>query len=460
VQDAAYGTLLREPRRALHARIAEALEREFTDIAESQPELVARHCAEAGLTEKAASLWGKAGHRSLARSALAEAVAQLTRALDQITLLPPTLALRRERIKLEVALINPLSHVKGFASPESKAAVERARLSIEKAKTLGQPPEDPLLLFSVLWAALAANYVAFNGDILRDIGAQFLALAEKEETTAPVLIAHRSMATLLLCAGDVVQSRPHYDQAIALYDPTQHRSLATRFEQDARVATLSYRSIALWTLGHPEAALGGSYQAVFDAREVDHAATSMYALTVTSLSHILCADYAKANMQLDEAVALADEKGALFWKATATVLQGCVLALTGKPSDAVQMISDGTAAFRSTGATLWMPLYLSYLARVHADLGRFDDAWRCIGEAATLAETTKERWCEADIHRIAGEIALMSPERDTVLAEARFERARSRSHVSSKQSPGSYAPRSAWRGCGAIRANDGRRTIF
>ena len=80
-----------------------------------------------------------------------------------------------------------------------------------------------------------------------------------------------------------------------------------------------------------------------------------------TLSHILCADYAKANMKLEEAVALADEKGALFWKATAMVLQGCVLALTGKASDAVQMISDATAAFRSTGATLWMPLYLSYL---------------------------------------------------------------------------------------------------
>ena len=88
VQDAAYGTLLREPRRALHARIAEALESQFAEIAESQPELLARHCTEAGLIEKAAGLWGKAGQRSLARSALVEAVAQLTRALDQIATLP------------------------------------------------------------------------------------------------------------------------------------------------------------------------------------------------------------------------------------------------------------------------------------------------------------------------------------------------------------------------------------
>jgi predicted ATPase len=112
VQDAAYGTLLREPRRALHARIAETLEVQFPEIAENQPELLACHCTEAGLIEKAARLWGRAGQRSLERSALTEAVGQFTRALDQIALLPATPALRREQIRLQVALITPLIHVK------------------------------------------------------------------------------------------------------------------------------------------------------------------------------------------------------------------------------------------------------------------------------------------------------------------------------------------------------------
>ena len=123
VQDAAYGTLLREPRRALHARIAETLETQFAAIAENRPELLARHYTEAGLIEKAAGLWGKAGQQSLARSALVEAAAQLTRALDQIAALPATPALRREQIKLQVVLITPLIHVKGYAAPETKAAV-------------------------------------------------------------------------------------------------------------------------------------------------------------------------------------------------------------------------------------------------------------------------------------------------------------------------------------------------
>ena len=160
VQDAAYGTLLREPRRVLHARIAETLESDFADIAENQPEILARHSTEAGLIEKAAGLWGKAGQRSFERSALVEAVEQLTRALAQIATLPATPALRREQIKLQVALIPALIHVKGYAAPETKATAERARLLIEQAEALGEPLEDPLLLYSVLYGIWVANYTS------------------------------------------------------------------------------------------------------------------------------------------------------------------------------------------------------------------------------------------------------------------------------------------------------------
>ena len=127
----------------------------FADIAENQPELLARHYTEAGLIEKAADLWGKAGQRSLARSALVEAIGQaFARARPDREHLPATPALRREQIKLQVALITPLIHVKGYAAPETKAAAERARLLIEQAEALGEPPEDPLLLFSVLYGAV------------------------------------------------------------------------------------------------------------------------------------------------------------------------------------------------------------------------------------------------------------------------------------------------------------------
>jgi predicted ATPase len=159
-------------------------------------------------------------------------------------------------------------------------------------------------------------------------------------------------------------------------------------------------------------------QALKDAREIGHAATLMYALQYTSLAHVLCGRYATAKAQSDELVALADEKGAPYFKAHGMLIQGWLFSLTGRPSDAIQMLTSGVTAFRLTGATVSLPLWLSHLARAYAELGQFDDAWRCIAEAMTTMETTKERWCEAEILRMAGEIALLSPKLDAAKTEA------------------------------------------
>jgi predicted ATPase len=225
-----------------------------------------------------------------------------------------------------------------------------------------------------------------------------------------------------LHTGAFAEGRAHLDRAIALYDPAEHRPLATGFGQDVRVAALSYRSWALWMLGYPDAALADTSHALKDAREIGQAATLMYALVHAWLTHFQCGDFAAATAEADELVALADEKGTSFWKALGMSVQGCTLALTGKAADAVQVITSGITALRSTGSTLWIPLYLPYLARAYAELGQFDNAWRSIGEAVTVAETTKERWHEAEIYRVAGEIALLSPATDLVKAAAFFER--------------------------------------
>jgi class 3 adenylate cyclase/predicted ATPase len=423
VQDAAYGTLLREPRRTLHARIAETIECEFAESAESRPELLARHWTEAGVIEKAADLWGKAGQRSLAQSALVEAVEQLTRALDQIATLTATPALRREQIKLQVALANALMHVKGYAAPETKAAAEQARVLVEHAEALGETPEDPLAAFSVLYGPWATSYVAFNGDMMCELAARFMTLAERQGATVPLMIGHRMVGLSLLSTGEIAQSRTHLDRSITLYDAPAHRSMATRFGHDNRVAALIYRSWALWMLGYPEAALADAERALKYARELGQAATLMLALCFTSLTYSLCGSYSAANTRLDENRALANEKGAALWKAFGMLSQGCVLALTGKSSDATQTISAGLAEFRATGSTFWTPLFLSYLAKANAELRQLDDAWRGIDEVLTAVQATKETLCEAEVHRVAGEIALLSPERDVAKAESYFDRA-------------------------------------
>jgi hypothetical protein len=185
---------------------------------------------------------GKAGQRSLARSALVEAAEQLTRAPTQIASSPGTPALRREEIKLQVALVTPLMHVKGYGAPETKAAAERARLLIQHSEALGEPPEDPLLLFVVLYGFWAVGFMAFRTDSVCELAAEFLALADKQGATGPRMVGHRIMGPSLLFSGNIAESRPHLDQAIALYDPAEHRPLATRFGQAAHVISLFCRS--------------------------------------------------------------------------------------------------------------------------------------------------------------------------------------------------------------------------
>ena len=381
VQDAAYGTLLREPRRALHARIAETLESQFAEIAENQPELLARHCTEAGLIEKAAGLWGKAGQRSLdafgagrSRSA-AHACARPDRDLTGHARAPP----RTDQAPGRAS--EPLMHVKGYAAPETKAAVERARLLIEQAEALGEPPEDPLMLFSVLYGFWVANYMAFNGDVMRALAAQFLALAEKQTASVPLMIGHRIMGISLLFTGDIAEGPGALRSRVALYDPAEHRPLATRFGKTSGRQSCRYRAWALWLLGYPEAALADADHAIRDARKIGHAATLMFALGYALLTYTYCGNYAAANAQADELVALADEKGAMLWKAAGMLNQRLDFgpdrqSLERGPHDHLRdhcMSLDGSDTVGAVVPT--------NLARAYAELGQFDDAWRCIGEA-------------------------------------------------------------------------------
>jgi class 3 adenylate cyclase/predicted ATPase len=335
IQDAAYGNLLKSRRQALHRRTGEVLRAQFAATAAAEPELLAHHFTQAGMTEAAIEWWGTAGQRSLARSALLEGTEQVKRALDQIATLPATPDLRREEIKLEVAFANAMA-----------------------------------------------------------------------------------------LTGDLVAGKEHYDRALAIYDPAEHGPLTTRSGRDLGVTLLSVHSGALWELGYPAASRNEGERAVNEAREIGQAATLMFALFWASWHHMLYGHYAEAQSLLDELAALAGEKDAsLFWKATEIAFRGALFAETGNASEAVRAITSGMTSLRSTGATLYEPWHLWHLAVAYAELGQHDDAQRCIDDAIDKVERSKEKWCEAEVHRIAGEIALKSLAADTEKAEKHFERA-------------------------------------
>jgi predicted ATPase len=231
------------------------------------------------------------------------------------------------------------------------------------------------------------------------------------------------MGISLFWTGEIAESRKHLDQAVALYRPREHRRFATRFGHDPGVAGLINRAFALWSLGHPKAALEDADNAVKNAREIDQAATLMYALSNATWLQIYCGNYETAMALVQELLPLAKEKRAAYWTAFGLINQGCLWALTGSVSNGVSTLSSGIAAWRSTGANIWTPFFVSRLAHAYAELGDFQGASRCIKEAIQAVKTTKERWCQAEISRIAGEISLISPKRDAVKAEEYFGRA-------------------------------------
>ena len=422
VQDAAYGSLLRETRRALHKKIAGAIQSQFADAAENQPELLAHHYTAAGLIEQALIMWTKAGRRSLQRSALVEATLQFNRALDQIATLSSTPALRRERISVQIELANALMHLKGYAAGDTVAALKQAQSLIEAAQALNEPPEDPLQLFSILHGMWAANRVAFNGGAMRQLSAQFLALAERQKADTVVLMnGHRVVGISLLLTGDISGGRAHLNEAVALYKPAEHGPMATRFGADVAISVLSYRAIALWLLGYPANAQADINHVLLRARDLGQAGSLMFALCHTSLIHIHVGNYESALTDANECISLAENKNSPFWKALASLMRGCLLSLRGSDFDAIQAITQGIVALRSTGSTGFLPMILPYLAAAYARLKEINEASRAIGEAITAAASTMEIWCDAEILRVSGVMELARGNSDK--AQKDFERA-------------------------------------
>jgi predicted ATPase len=231
------------------------------------------------------------------------------------------------------------------------------------------------------------------------------------------------MGSALFNTGDFARARAQYDMGLALYEPAEHRPLAARFGQDSGVTILYHRAWALWALGHPAKALDDANRALKEAREMGQATTLMPTLAAETAYFLAYRDCGTAGKLADELLSLSKEKDAAFWQIYALSLRGCLLAVTGKPLDAIQIITSIIPALRAAEATLLWPWGLSQLAYAYAQVGNHNEAWACFDEAVTLIERTGQSLHEADILRIAREIALLEPIPDALKGEAYFNRA-------------------------------------
>nr|WP_283817015.1 AAA family ATPase [Bradyrhizobium sp. AUGA SZCCT0283] len=416
VQDAAYGTLLRGPRRELHARIARVLEERRATAAEVQPEILAHHCANAGLIEKAVFYWQEAGERSKARSAMAEAIRQMRKALDLLCHLPDTPERQHTEVGLQLALGGALIAAKGHAAEETGKAYARARRLCE---LLNDTPN----LLKALWGEFVHHHVRAETNRSHRVAEELLDLAGRQNDAATLVAGHRAVGDSWLHRGELSSARAHLERGLALYDPAQHRSLTVLFAENARVAMLSFLSLTLGLLGFADQAQARSRESLAEARELSHPISLAFALSVACRLHFVLDDPRTVRLRADELIALTTEQGFAFFLAMGTAYRGWTLAEAGDAEAGMDLLRRGIEGFRASGAAWILPFYLAQLATAHAKMGRPEDGLGRLSEAVALTEKSGVRWFEAELLRHRGELLRTAHPGAEAEAEAAFCRA-------------------------------------
>ena len=399
VQDAAHGSLLRKARQQLHAQIANALETHSPEIIESQPELLAQHYTEAGLVEKAVAFWDKAGHRSVARSAMAEAAAQLQKGLDQLALLPDVPQRRQQELEFSSALGAVLNVVKGSAAPETGQAYARAR---ELWEQLGSPVEF------IQVPCGQSRYHAHRGELDRaqSIAEDLLHLSRRRNDSAGLVMGHYSSGRNLMWVGSFASSRSHLETVLALYDPNSHYSLVGQTGVHPQLAAQAALGVVLFCLGFPDQALAQSNKAITEARRLPHPPTLAMSLGIDALLLSIIGDDIGLERRVDGLVAVATDQGFPFYRATGAIFRGWVKAKNADVTDGLSLLRSGSNAYCATGATAWMPLYIALLAGAYEIAGQIEEGAALLDQALQLVERTGERWFAAELNRQEGRLML------------------------------------------------------
>ncbi|NOJ45398.1 adenylate/guanylate cyclase domain-containing protein [Bradyrhizobium archetypum] len=363
VQDAAYSTLLRPQRQQLHGRIATTLERQFPEIAAAQPELLAQHCAAAGLVEKAIEYWGRAGRLAVQRSTMAEAAAHFGKAIKLLVSLPKSPERQSDELSLRLALGGALTAAKGWASPEAREAYARARELCSEALTGAQ-------------AAIALNgahSVLHNHAEIRaahQVAEEFAALSHGRNDRDTKLITHKCLGVSHLFLGEFSRALQHLQQALNFYDPAEHRPPKLT-PHDQRVACESFVGWTLLLLGQQDHALAQNRSALAWARGLSQPYTLAFALHISCVFHQLCGNGAILKERAEELVALASEQEFPHFVGSGTCFQGwAMLAMGGSIEEAISRMRWRLATKRATGAEIKVPYYLGLLAEAHRRANR------------------------------------------------------------------------------------------
>jgi class 3 adenylate cyclase/tetratricopeptide (TPR) repeat protein len=417
VQDTAYSMLLRGPRQALHARIAQALGERFPTLADMQPEILAHHCTEAGLLEKAVAYWCRAGRQSEARAALVEAIAQLRRGLRLAADLPSTPERARHELELQIALAGVLRSTKGFWHPEVAEAFEQARSLLSESGEAGT-----ISHFSVLFGLFGTKFAGGQVRAGLEHAREFLSLGQSRADSGLMVTGYQILGQTLITIGDYRAAFSEVERGARLYEAEKQRMLAFQIASDPGVTMRGFWALGLWHQGYPDRANEVVGEVLRHTRRPDaHPYHSLgLGLHLIGMTAIAARRISEAQELGSEAVTVGSEHGLPAMSGFGLILQGWSLAQQGHDEGAVESIRKGIEV---AGYLSYRPIHLGLLAEALALTGEVEEGLAVLAEALAVAEASGARGNNAELHRLRGDLLgrLLSP--DWTEVETAYRRA-------------------------------------
>lgn len=415
LQDAAYNSLLNKRRQQTHAEVARLIE---AGDSIQRPELLAYHYTEAGLFAEAVPLWRQAGEQAVESSANREAIAHLTKALETLKRLPESPDRDRTELALHLALGVPLTVTTSWAAPEVREAYDRA---LELAEVLGESEQ----LFPVLYGVWSSYQVRGDYRTATPVSRELLSLAEQSGDENFLLQAHRAAGINCVHTGAFAEAITHCDAGLAIYRQERHHRQVSMFWIDPGVGCLCYGAWSLWCLGYPDRSVDYAARALRLARESGHAFSIAYALHFNAVMHQCRRDGPLTEKFASELLEVVEEKGFPVFKGWGMLLLGCALAEQGRAADGSALIREGEDTTRSAGSGVAKAGALAALAGVYERARETRLGYDTVAEAVDFIEASEERFYEAEIYRVRGELHLHAQENNPASEEralADFER--------------------------------------
>ena len=449
VQDAAYASLVRSRRQQLHALVAHALEQRFAAIAATEPEIVAHHFTQAGVPDAAIAYWLQAGGRATSCSANREAIGHLTNGLTLLKDVPDTFKRDQLEFKLQVAIIPALMATKGYAATEAEHAATRAW---DLSKRVSDNPDH----FHVLWNLWLVQLVRANHRTALELGQQLLGLADNAGDQAFRLEAQMAVGITSLHLGELRIAHEYFGKSVALYDPERHRGLAFEFGGvDPAGASLGFNSWTLQCLGHTDQALANCERGLALVGQLGQPYSLARALYYSAILHQLRRKFGVAQERMTAAEEMAAQHGFGILLGLAPIMRGWALVEGGDVTGGIDEMHRGLETYRATNAGFQRPYFLALLAGVYKASGQPQNGLTLVAEAIALAEKTEERYFEAELYQLKGQLLLaQSPQNSAEAQPVIIER--STSPAISTQDYGSFAPLRAWHSSGAMKENRSR----